>query len=210
MSSNLQIISKGMYKGIVDKSFPLVVKEYVFTRKSERKCLLLRFYNHSDINVTAIHFWLIQKNSYGEELHREKISLEGIYCGAGKLFSPANCFFVQDTCANFEIEMVSAFSGEYEFKSKNGEAFVRYSLDSGRKPAAKRKGYYIQRSKFSGNVKFAIAILILAIFLAMFVSIWPFLVKEVFPEILRLLKLAIEFVGEFIGGFFEMIGNLFD
>ena len=210
MNDNLQIISKGLYKGAVDKAFPVYVKEYIFTRKSGRKCLLLRFFNPSDLNVTAINFLLIQKNSYGEEIHREKISLEGIYCAAGKVFSPLACFFVQDVCVNFEVEMISAFSGEYEYKSENGEAFVRYPIDSNKKSVAKRKGYCIQRTKLDNKVKFSIAILVLAIFLILVVSFGPFFIKEVLPEIIRVIGLVIEAIGKAIVNFFSMIGNLFD
>ena len=114
MNGNLQIISKGLYKGSVDRAFPIEVKEYVFSRKDGQKCLLLRFFNYSDINITALEFWLVQKNSYGEQISKEKISLDNIYCGAGKVFSPSVGFAVDNKCVDFEVEMISAFSGEYE------------------------------------------------------------------------------------------------
>ena len=77
--SGLQIISKGTYKGITEKAFPLEVKEYVFARENGKKCLLLRFFNSSEINVTALTFWLIQKDSSGNEIRKRKITLDGIY-----------------------------------------------------------------------------------------------------------------------------------
>ena len=94
--SELQIISKGLYKGEVDKAFPIEVKEYIFARENGKKCLLLRFFNSSEINLTAISFWLIQKNSYGEKIRRKKITLEGIHAMSGKGFPPNERFWVDD------------------------------------------------------------------------------------------------------------------
>jgi hypothetical protein len=190
MNSNLQIISKGLYRGNVDKAFPIEVKEYVFTRQDEKKCLLLRFFNDSQLNITAIHFWLVQKNSYGEQIGRDKISLDGIYCAQGAIFVPATGFFVDDRCVDFDVEMISAFSGEYEYKTKNGESFVQYPIEYEQTAVVKKKARSIQHKKFNNKVKFSSAILILAIFLVIFIVFWPFFTEELWPLIVKITKAA--------------------
>ena len=158
MNSNVQIISKGLYRGTIDKSFPVKVKEYVFARQDEKKSLLLRFFNDSQLNITAIHFWLVQKNSHGEQIGKEKISLEGIYCAQGAIFVPASGFFVDDKCADFDVEMISAFSGEYEYKTKNGEIFVQYPIEYEQTAVVKKRAHCVQHKKLNKKVKFSSAI----------------------------------------------------
>lgn len=212
MKLDLQIISKGLYRGAVDKAFPIEVKEYVFARKEGRKCLLLRFLNQSKLNVTALNFWLIQKNFYGEQLSKEKISLQNIECGTDKMFAPPCTISVQDKCVDFEVEMISVLSGEYEYISENGECFVRYRLKESKKElpkVPKNKEACVQYNKLDKKVKFVTAILVLAIFLIAFAIIWPFFEKQVIPLIKQGVKIAWEFLGDKFEAFFEYIGNLF-
>ena len=209
MNGNLQIISKGLYKGSVDRAFPIEVKEYVFSRKDGQKCLLLRFFNYSDINITALEFWLVQKNSYGEQISKEKISLDNIYCGAGKVFSPSVGFAVDNKCVDFEVEMISAFSGEYEYKSENGETFVKFSTKSKSFPY-KRNAYCVQKTKINSKVKFSTAILVVAVFLVILAVIWPFFVEDALPAIKEVIKNLWKLLGEAIKSFFKMMGKLFD
>lgn len=195
MSDNVQIISKGLYRGTVDKAFPVEVKEYIFTRKKGKRYLLLRFFNDSPLNVTAISFWLIQRNSHGDQLSKEKVLLEGVYCKAGAYYSPSSGFLMQDNCAEFEVDIISVFSGEYEYKAENGEGFVRYSIKSGKKYSSNKRAFCVQRTKLNNKVKFAKAILILAVFLIILAVFRPFLIEDVFPLIKQL---------------FERLGELFE
>lgn len=209
MKVDLQIISKGLYKGAVDKAFPIEVKEYVFTRKDGQKCLLLRFLNQSRLTVTVLNFWLIQKNFYGEQISKEKISLE-VNCGNAKIFSPAFGLVVQDKCVDFDVEMISVFSGEYEYISENGECFLKYQLNKEKVNISKKKVSCVQHSKLDNKVKFATAILVFAIFLIAFAVIWPFFEKEILPLIKDALKIAWDFLGNVMKSFFEKVGMLFE
>ena len=212
MKLDLQIISKGLYKGDVDKAFPIEVKEYVFARKEGRKCLMLRFLNQSRLNVTGLNFWLIQKNFYGEQISKEKISLDNIESGTDKVFAPPFGFSVQDKCVDFEVQMISAFSGEYEYISENGECLVRYQLKEEKREIpklSKNAERCVQYNKLDKKVKFATVILILAIFLIALAIIWPFFEKQVIPLINQGLQNAKEFLGDKTEAFFEHIGNLF-
>ena len=207
--SELQIISKGLYKGDVDKAFPIEVKEYIFARENGKKCLLLRFFNSSEINLTAISFWLIQKNSYGEKIRRKKITLEGIYAMSGKVFSPNERFWVDDICADFEVRMVSAFSGEYEYKAHDGEGFVRYPINENKNVVIKRKTFCTQRSKINKKAKYMTLILVFAIILIAFAIIWPFFYEEVLPVIKEAIRIGWDIFKKALASFFRMIGELF-
>ena len=217
MSNNFQIISKGLYRGTVDKGFLIEVKEYVFTRQKGKKFLLLRFLNESKNNFTAMHFWLIQKDVQGQEIYKEKISLEGIYCGAGAMFTPNTCFPVQNKCVDFEVKMISAFSGDYEYRSENDEVLVRYTNTLDNKFSIRRKHYCIQRKKLNRKVKLLGWIMVLAIFLVLLATIFPFFISDICPAIIRLIVflaklfvIACEFLWEIMGSLFQAIGNFFE
>ena len=207
--SNAQMISKGTYKGISEKAFPLEVKEYIFARENGKKCLLLRFFNSSDVNITGISFWLIQKNVYGEHICKKKISLDGIYSLAGRNYAPSNCFFVDESCADFEVEMISAFSGEYEYRTENGESVVRYPLNLNKNMVVKRRPYSIQRSKLNKKVKHMTLILFLAIFIVSLAVIWPFFMEVVYPAIKNALSIGLDILKRAWASFLNMLGDLF-
>lgn len=208
--SSLQIISKGLYKGTVDKSFPVEIKEYIYGFNNNRRCLLLRFLNNSEFEVNGIHFWLIQKNSYGEEIGKEKIEINGISAEAGALFSPADGFVVDEACVGFEIKMISAFSDGYEYRSENGEAFVRYPMEYYKKGEIRKNAFCYKHKKLKSSVKYSSLILVMAILLVAFALILPFFVKEVCPIIKRGLEIAWEFMGDVLESFKNMIVSLFD
>ena len=200
MNDNVQIISKGLYRGAIDKAFPVEVKEYILTRKKGKRYLLLRFYNNSPLNVTAISFWLTQRNSFGEQLSRTKVALEGLYCGANAYYAPSSGFLMQDGCVEFEIDMISVFSGDYEYKAENGEGFVRYAVETTKAASPQNRKLFVQRRKLNRKVTFTSIILVLAIILILLAFFRPFFVEDVFPAIKQAIKNAFEALAERMEG----------
>lgn len=209
MNANVQIISKGLYNGTLDNGSPMLIKEYVFARDKGRKCLMLRFLNALDVSVTAFKFKIIQKNSDGEKIAESKFSIDNIDCHAGELFSPNICFFVQEKCTDFDINIISVFSGAYEYRTNNGQGYICYSQKEVVRPFAKRGGSFVQRSRLNRKVKFSAAILVFALFLISFAVIWPFYNTEVRPVIERALKILWENLGDLFELLWEMIKQLF-
>ena len=201
------MVSKGLYRGLVDKSFPVEIKEYVFTRQNGKKFLLLRFLNESKNNITAMHFWLIQKDAHGNHLYKEKISLEGIYCGAGAMFTPNTCFPVQNKCVDFEVKMISAFSGDYEYKSENGEGYVRYTSVLEEKFSVRRNHYCVQRKKLNRKVKLLGLIVALAILIILGAIFFPLFINYVVPVLIPVIISIIKFIIRVI---IIVIGYLWD
>ena len=72
-----------------------------------------------------------------------------------------------------------------------------------------KKEFCAQRTKIDNKVKFASAILLLAILLIALAIIWPFFKKEVIPVIKRGIEIAWDFLGDVLERFFEMIRELF-
>lgn len=210
MNANVQIISKGLYSGAVDVGSPIRAKEYVFTREKGKKCLILRFLNESNISVTSFTFKLVQKNSDGDIIAESNFTIDGVDCHAGEIFSPKRCFFVNDKCVDFDVNIISVFSDEYEYKSRNGEGYVRYSLKSKNASRLTRTGAINQSSKFNRKVKFSTAILVFALFLIAFAVIWPFYNEEIRPVLENAIKLAWRAFIEMIKLALKLIDRLFD
>lgn len=203
MSKKMNIVSKGLYRGELDKTSLLDITEYVFIRENGKKYLLLRFTNKSDFNITSITFWLIQKNADGKEIGERKVSLTNLRCVAWETFSPDKGLLVDDKCADVDVKMISIGSGNYEYRSKNGEAFVRYDFQDRKMKRVDRDPICIQHSKVNGKVKFASIILVLALVLTLIATFTPIFTDYVIPAIVEAIKELFEAIGEL----FENIGK---
>ena len=82
--------------------------------------------------------------------------------------------------------MISAFSGDYEYRSENDEVLVRYTNTLDNKFSIRRKHYCIQRKKLNRKVKLLGWIMVLSIFLILLATIFPFFISDICPAIIRL------------------------
>ena len=188
MRRDLQIISKGLYDKSNEDCTLIAAKQYIFARQKGKKILIIRFENLSNHRIEDMSFWLVQLNSDGVEIATNKIVLKDIGCAPKEIFSPNNCFYVDNKCVDFEIRMISVVSGGYEYLSKNGEGFVKYPLEESWAYTSSQSVSGYTYSKIKNNrVKFSKAILIFALFLIVFAVIWPFFVNTVCPAIQNLL-----------------------
>lgn len=184
MKKDLKIISKGLYSETAENPL-LAVKQYIFARENGKKCLLLRFENKARFIINYFEFWLVQKNSDGVEIAKKKMSVNEINARPGEIFSPEKCFLVQDKCVDFDIKIVIAKSGKYEYRLRNGEIFVRYPMKSKWSYLASEKTYSLQYSKLNKRVSFTSLILIVAIISVLIAMVWPFISDFLWPAIQR-------------------------
>ena len=195
MRRDLQIISKGLYDKASENITLVAPKQYIFGRQKGRKLLLIRFENLSNYRIENMSFWLVQLNADGGEISTKKIVLKGISCAPKEVFSPNNCFYVDDKCVDFEIQMISVSSGGFEYAAQNGESFVKYPLEEAWGYSVSQGEYEYKYSKIQNNkVKFAKVILILGLLLIALAVIWPFFINTVCPAI-----------GNAISNFFKMV-----
>ena len=183
MKSNLKIISKGLYKESTDKDELIVVKQYVFARDNGRKCLMFRFLNNSKSVVHSFEFWLVQKNSEGIEIAENKMVVEDICAKPGETFAPQKIFMVDDKCVDFDIQVVVARSGKYEYRREGGENFVRYALKDIWKYDSIERSCPLQQSKLAFKVKYLPLILSGAMLLVLISMMWPFISDVIWPAI---------------------------
>lgn len=203
MNKKMLVVSKGLYRGEEDKTSPVSINEYVFIRDNGKKYLLLRFTNKSDLHITSMTFWLTQKNSDGRVIDEKKVVFDNIRCVAWEVFSPDKGILVDDKCADVDIKITSVISGNYEYRSKNGESFVRYLFKQNKRRRMDMLPFCTQHSKTDGKVKFSGAILILALVLIFVATFLPIFTDIVIPWIIEGIKAVFSAIGEALAS----IGN---
>ena len=118
-------IDKGVYSHRQIGGY-MTVKQFMVVERSGKRCLILRFLNESAMEVNAMEFTVIQRNTHGEVIGTSKIKHTDLSVGAGELFSPESGAVISPECADFEIEMHSVVSGKYRYVFKGGQVTAHY------------------------------------------------------------------------------------
>jgi len=120
MESGIKCISKGFYKYSQIKNF-LSVKNYVFIRQEEKKCLLIRFSNDMGYNIHSLKYTLIQIDRSGKVLDKTKIVRKSLDIAPGAIYTGEQAIVVDEFCSDFKVEIEEVVSGKYRYKVRNGE-----------------------------------------------------------------------------------------
>ncbi len=125
MTSQRQYISKGVYEH-PQISDLVSVKEYIFVRHNEKKCLTLRFLNELDYVVNAMEFSVVQMDASGKILETLKIKYNGINFMPGTTYVAPAMIVVDEYCADFRIVFTKIMSERYKYTVRNGRSTVDY------------------------------------------------------------------------------------
>ncbi|MBQ8409090.1 MAG: hypothetical protein IJY39_09545 [Clostridia bacterium] len=146
MPSVQQHISKGFYKYSQIDRF-ISVKNYMFVRANNRKCLMIRFSNDSDFTVNSMDFVIVQLDSAGALLATTKISYDSLSVAPGNTYTPDEGIIVDEFCTDFKIQFSCVCSGNYKYLVKKGKIAVLYQQEEGALVPAQPR--YNPVSKFS-------------------------------------------------------------
>lgn len=125
MENNKAILDKGTYTFRQEGAF-LSVKQYMLIEKEGKRCLLLRFFNASDIVVNAMEFLLIQLDADGKVISKDKIAYDDLNIRANKEYALKTGIVIKKGCVNFRVYVLYAVSGEYKYVFRNGQAVRLY------------------------------------------------------------------------------------
>lgn len=120
-----QIISKGEYRHYQIDDF-VSVKQYIFLRAEEKKCLTLRFTNSLGCKVNAFKFLLIQIDIQGNIIGKKKIKINNIIFEDGSDYTSNKGIVVDEKCVDFKIQMLCVYSERYRYKLKNNKVAIYY------------------------------------------------------------------------------------
>lgn len=135
MPSTKQHIAKGFYQYSQLNRF-ISVKDYIFSRVENKKCLLIRFSNDMDYPVDSMTFTVVELNGSGKKIAEKKITYEGIRIDAGATYVSERGIVVENDCRDFKIYFSCVRSGKYKYVVKNGEVSVLYDQNP---PKVKKK-----------------------------------------------------------------------
>lgn len=146
MANEKIIIDKGTYTFRQEGAF-VSPKQYMLIEKEGKRCLLLRFFNSSEILVNAIEFLLIQLDADGQIISRDRMAYDEISIRPENEYALKTGIVLKKGCVNFRVQMLYAISGEYKYVFRNGQAVQLYD-PRGYEPKPKKA---IRKSK--ANVK---------------------------------------------------------
>ena len=120
-----QIITKGEYKHYQVDNF-ISVKQYIFLRADEKKCLTLRYTNSLGCRVNAFKFLLIQIDAQGNVIGKKKVKINNIIFDDGTDYTSSKGIVVDEKCVDFKIQMLCVYSERYRYKLKNNKIAIYY------------------------------------------------------------------------------------
>ena len=125
MAIDRKILDKGTYTFRQEGAF-ISAKQYMLIEQDGKKCLLLRFYNSSDMLVNAMEFLLIQLDADGKVIARDRMAYDNVNVRAAKEYALKSGIVIKKDCVNFRVQMLYAVSGEYKYVFRNGQAVQLY------------------------------------------------------------------------------------
>lgn len=149
MVKNKGVIEKGAYTHYQPGSF-VQVKNYIITRKGDKKYLLLKLQNSFDRTVDAIKLKLVQFDTAGAVISSESFTHNGLRMFAGGNLVINSPLVLDSACVDFRIQIVYAIAGEYKYFFRNGQAVQTYDP----RGYLNRKDTYVKKSTLQATRKF--------------------------------------------------------
>jgi len=125
MKSVNQYISKGFYKYSQIGNF-ISVKNYIFIRHNNKKCLLLRFLNETEYPINSFEYTVVQMDASGKILAKTKMSHRSISLDPGKTYTLSHAIVVDEYCSDFKILFSEVYSENYKYHVRDGEVIAHY------------------------------------------------------------------------------------
>ena len=113
------VIDKGFYKH-PQEAGQIQVKQYIIVRSGDKKLLLLRFFNESEVNVSGITIALTQINSRGEAKKVQTIAIPNAAVRPQDTFSTKKGIVIDEDCVDFKIEFKCIYSSSYVYRPVHG------------------------------------------------------------------------------------------
>lgn len=123
--SGREFIEKGSYTHPQADGY-VALKQYIFTRREGKRCLLLRFANEYSRTVHGFEVVVTQLSSDGRVIGRSRVPYQNISVSPGNTYAPDSGIVVADNCSDFRISLVYFVSGDYKYVIRHGRAVAHY------------------------------------------------------------------------------------
>lgn len=119
------VIEKGFYSH-PQKNGGVQLKQYIITKEGDKKCLLLRFYNDSELIINGMNIILTQICGEQSEPEKIRISLDGLNIHPGETFAMKNGIVISDGITDFDVEITEVISRDYVYKESGDSLVAKY------------------------------------------------------------------------------------
>lgn len=166
------ILKKGFYNHSQDFTC-MQLKQYIITEKDSNKCLLLRFFNESELNIDGMEIILTQLSSTKEILATSPVKFEGIKVRPGETYTPDEGIVISDKCADFIVTVKSVSSDEYVYSASDGVFCPKYDPKRKKRTVGrgKEKNYAKKRNLISSKLSAILAAILVIGFSALSVGL---------------------------------------
>ena len=129
MISEQQYISKGIYQYSQIGNF-ISVKNYIFLRRNEKKCLLIRFSNDLNYAVNSMSYILVQMDAAGKTLAKTRMKHEALDFQPGSEYITTQFITVDEYCTDFKVVFSEVTSGKYRYRVRDKMVAVYYDKET--------------------------------------------------------------------------------
>ena len=126
-----ETLSKGLYKHDQIKDF-IYVKQYIFSKKGNKKYLAIRFENGSDVLFDRMSFTVTTLDSKGAVIENIPIECKKMNARPKECFEYDRVIKVTPGCADFKVSFGAVYSGEVMYTEHGGRMVARYVRESKR------------------------------------------------------------------------------
>ena len=127
MRKSKSYFKKGFYDHRQAQGLP-VVKQFIVTESKGKRCLLLRFENETELDISCLKFILTQLDTSGKIIGVDAFEYKDISFRPGTVYSRGEGIVIADECADFTVDILYAVSGKYKYVSKNNGTAVVYDI----------------------------------------------------------------------------------
>ena len=176
-TNGYKIIEKGFYSH-PQKNDEVQIKQYIITKDGNRRLLLLRFYNNSELVINGMNIILTQLKGESKEPENIKLALNELNIHPGETFAMKSGVVIADDCTDFLVEITDVISKDYIYKESNGKLVAKYDP---RLKANKRKNrvsrVIVKRKRVAAS---KLSALVAIIGIALFLLIGEYLSSRLF------------------------------
>ena len=140
MKNNNSYTQKGSYRHPQFEG-GITLKQYIFTKSDNKKCILFRFRNESSLPIKSFEFVLTELSADGKVICKRKILQNNLKFAPGDTYTPNCGFEVSEGCVDFRIKLISYVSGAYKYLVIGRRAISHYDP----------RGYNVSPSAFNAN-----------------------------------------------------------
>lgn len=143
---DIKQLDKGLYHHPQPADF-VSLKHYMIIEKKRKRCLILRFFNESQLFVNEIEFKLVQLDIKGRVIDTADIKAESMNMAPGETFAIKSGIIISPKCADFTVTILYALADGYKYVIKHGVPSPTYDVSK----SSLRKAPIVSRKKPSAS-----------------------------------------------------------